>query len=51
MQTTTTNKHALIDKAISLLEEIDFSMLKLKLQDTEEGLGWTRDECDSAEQD
>ncbi|WP_192822779.1 hypothetical protein [Rufibacter sp. LB8] len=51
MQTTTANKQALVNKALLLLEEVDFSMLKLKLQDAEEGLGWTPEECDSAEQD
>lgn len=31
------------------IENIDFSMLKLKLQDKEEGQGWTADICDDAE--
>ena len=34
-----------------MLNSLDFSMLKLKLQDAEEGLGWSAEECDLAEQD
>lgn len=33
------------------ISEIDFTMIKRKLQDTEEGLGWTVEQCDSAEKD
>ncbi|MBA3828992.1 MAG: glycine-rich domain-containing protein-like [Taibaiella sp.] len=33
------------------IELIDFSMIKLKLQDEEEGVGWTKEECNSAEEE
>lgn len=29
--------------------QIDLSMVKLKLQDNDEGLGWTEEQCESAE--
>ena len=35
-----------IDPTIAI---IDLEMVKMKLQDTEEGLGWTVDQCDEAE--
>jgi len=28
---------------------VDFTMIKLKLQDTEEGKGWTVEKCDETE--
>lgn len=31
------------------IENLDFSMLKRKLQDKEEGQGWTAEVCDGAE--
>lgn len=31
------------------ISEIDFTMIKLKLQDKEEGLGWTKRQCNEAE--
>ena len=31
------------------IAELDFELMKLKLQDEEEGLGWTEDQVDSAE--
>jgi len=31
------------------INEIDFTMVKLKLQDKEEGLGWTAEKCNEAE--
>jgi hypothetical protein len=31
------------------INEIDFTMVKLKLQDAEEGLGWTKQQCEDAE--
>lgn len=51
MQTTTMSKQNLVDQAFALLKDVDFKMLKLKLQDPEEGLGWTSEECDIVELD
>jgi len=34
---------------MSDIQNLDLSMIKLKLQDHEEGQGWTADECDSIE--
>jgi hypothetical protein len=31
------------------IENVDFTMVKLKIQDKEEGLGWTANQCDDAE--
>ena len=31
------------------ISEIDFTMIKLKLQDKEEGLGWAKRQCNEAE--
>lgn len=31
------------------IENTDFTMVKLKIQDKDEGLGWTADQCDEAE--
>jgi hypothetical protein len=31
------------------IENLDFNMVKLKIQDKEEGLGWTAKQCDEAE--
>lgn len=31
------------------IENLDFSMVKLKLQDTDEGQGWSPEKCDEAE--
>jgi len=31
------------------IDAIDFTMVKLKIQDKEEGLGWTKEQCESAE--
>lgn len=31
------------------IDNIDFTMVKLKIQDKEEGLGWTAQQCDDAE--
>lgn len=33
------------------INAIDFTMVKLKIQDQEEGLGWTASQCDEAEKD
>jgi hypothetical protein len=33
------------------INEIDFTMIKLKLQDKEEGLGWTSSQCNEAERE
>lgn len=33
----------------SIIASIDLEMVKMKLQDTEEGLGWTQEQCDEAE--
>lgn len=33
------------------IEKLDLTMVKLKLQDAEEGLGWSPQECDAAEID
>jgi hypothetical protein len=33
------------------IRAIDFSMIKRKLQDTEEGQGWTSDQCEAAERE
>lgn len=33
------------------IKEIDFSMVKLKLRDIEEGQGWTEEECNKAEEE
>jgi hypothetical protein len=35
--------------SINDLIEIDFTMVKLKIQDDEEGLGWTQEECNEIE--
>ena len=51
MAIITTNKQFLIEKAFNLLEETNFKMLKAKLQDNEEGLGWSIEQCDIVEQD
>jgi hypothetical protein len=51
MNSITISKETLVDKAISMLNEIDFNMLKLKLQDKEEGLGWTTEQCEIAEKE
>ncbi|WP_242919715.1 glycine-rich domain-containing protein [Pontibacter liquoris] len=51
MTTIVKNKRDLVSKALAVLSEIDFQMLKQKLQDAEEGLGWTSEQCDIAEQD
>lgn len=34
---------------MSDIEALDFSMIKIKLQDIEEGPGWAKEECDVAE--
>ena len=47
----TTTKQALVEQALILLNKLDFSMLKHKLQDQEEGLGWSAAECEAAAQD
>lgn len=36
-------------KAFKEIDELNFSMLKLKLMDKEEGESWTYEECDNAE--
>ena len=51
MITVQTPKSALIEQALQTLDGVDFSMLKLKMQDAEEGLGWSAEECDFVEQD
>jgi len=33
------------------IEAIDFTMIKLKLQDKEEGQGWSEPQCQTAEQE
>jgi hypothetical protein len=51
LKTLVTPTEALVEKALTTLATIDFSMLKHKLQDREEGLGWTAAQCDIAERD
>ncbi|MBC5994015.1 glycine-rich domain-containing protein [Pontibacter cellulosilyticus] len=51
MEISISSKRALVAKALLSLSKIDFEMLKLKLQDSEEGLGWSPEECDIAELD
>jgi hypothetical protein len=41
--TTTSTRQSRIEQALSILEELDFTLLKQKLQDTEEGLSWTQE--------
>ena len=36
---------------LSGIATIDFSMVKLKLMDTEEGEGWSADQCDGVERE
>src|ERR1700730_2351601 len=33
------------------ITSLDFSMVKLKLQDTEEGPGWSKEDCNRAEEE
>lgn len=42
-----------IDTALFMsdINDIDFTMVKLKLQDLEEGQGWNAEQCDEAEQE
>jgi hypothetical protein len=40
-----------VERALSVLAKTDFTMLKIKLRDKEEGLGWTSEQCDIAEQE
>ncbi len=51
LKTLATPAEELVEKALTTLANIDFSMLKNKLQDREEGLGWTADQCAIAERD
>jgi hypothetical protein len=46
-----TSKQALIEQALQTLDTLDFSMLKMKMQDTEEGLGWSAEHCELVEMD
>lgn len=39
----------LVDLTAQDIEALDLSMIKRKLQDVEEGLGWTAEECDEVE--
>ncbi len=39
------------NKIFETIEELDFTMVKLKLQDKEEGQGWTSELCDEAEEE
>jgi hypothetical protein len=36
---------------IADIDNIDFSMIKLKLQDTDEGQGWSIEQCEEAEEE
>lgn len=45
------SKQQLVEQALLKLDSLDFSMLKMKLQDTEEGLGWSAEQCDFVEMD
>lgn len=40
-----------VEHALSVLSKTDFSRLKRKLQDVQEGYGWTSEQCDIAEQE
>lgn len=33
------------------IDHVDFTMIKLKLQDTEEGKGWSEEQCEEAEKE
>ena len=33
------------------IDQVDFTMIKLKLQDTEEGNGWNQEQCEEAERE
>lgn len=39
------------DLAVADISAIDFKMIKLKLQDNDEGLGWTKEECEALEKE
>lgn len=49
MSITYAKQNDKIDKAMSLINSIDFSMVKAKLMDEEEGQGWDKDYTDYVE--
>ena len=51
MQDKITSVSHLVEKVIGKLNLLDFTMLKTKLQDTEEGKGWSSERCDLTEAD
>lgn len=50
MPLATSKKNDKLEKAMSLVNLIDLSMVKMKLMDEEEGQAWSKEYCDYAEQ-